>query len=77
MKIKNLLLIAAAASLSLSAFADDLATGDYAWLSNGDPAKVGQALRGAVPRLLAKTIMGFSISNTKQKPTTMITTYFC
>ncbi|MBR4828823.1 MAG: hypothetical protein IKZ92_03380 [Muribaculaceae bacterium] len=45
MKIKNLLLIAAAASLSLSAFADDLATGDYAWLSNGDPAKVGQATK--------------------------------
>ncbi len=43
MKIKNLLLVAAAASLSLSAFADDLATGELAWLTNGDPALSGQA----------------------------------
>ena len=43
MKIKNLLLFAAAASLSFSAFADDLATGELAWLTNGDPAMTGQA----------------------------------
>jgi len=42
MKIKNLLLFAAAASISASAFADDLATGELAWLINGDPAMVGQ-----------------------------------
>ena len=43
MKIKNLLLIAAAASLSVSAFADDLTTGEYAVLADGTPAMVGQA----------------------------------
>jgi len=42
MKIKNLLLFAAAASLSISAFADDFATGEYAWLSDGSPAMIGQ-----------------------------------
>jgi hypothetical protein len=42
MKIKNLLFFAAAASLSFSAFADDLATGEWAWLSTGEPAVVGQ-----------------------------------
>lgn len=42
MKIKNLLLFAAAAAISASAFADDLATGELAWLINGDPATVGQ-----------------------------------
>ena len=45
MKIKSLLLFAAAASLSLSAFADDLATGELAWLTNGDPALSGQATK--------------------------------
>ena len=43
MKIKNLLLIAAAASLSFSAFADELTTGEYAFLEDGTPAMVGQA----------------------------------
>ena len=43
MKIKNLLLFAAAASLSFSAFADDLSTGELAWLTNGDAAMTGQA----------------------------------
>jgi hypothetical protein len=43
MKIKSLLLFAAAASLSVSAFADDLSTGELAWLTNGDPAMTGQA----------------------------------
>ena len=43
MKIKNLLLFAAAASLSLSAFADELSNGEYATLSDGTPAMVGQA----------------------------------
>lgn len=42
MKIKNLLLIAAAASLSLSAFADDLSKGEYATLPDGSPAMTGQ-----------------------------------
>ncbi len=43
MKIKNLLLFAAAASLSMSAFADgDKATGEYAFMSTGEPAMVGQ-----------------------------------
>ncbi len=44
MKIKNLLLFAAAASLSVSAFADDKATGEYAFLADGvTPAMVGQS----------------------------------
>ncbi len=43
MKIKNLLLFAAAASLSLSAFADELSNGEFATLSDGSPAMVGQA----------------------------------
>ena len=43
MKIKNLLLFAAVASLSFSAFADDLETGEYAFLADGTPAMVGQA----------------------------------
>ena len=42
MKIKNLLLLAAAASLSFSAFADDVTKGELAWLENGEPAKIGQ-----------------------------------
>ena len=42
MKIKNLLLFAAAASLSFSAFADELSTGEYAFLQDGTPAMVGQ-----------------------------------
>ncbi|MDY6300274.1 MAG: hypothetical protein SPL96_00045 [Bacteroidales bacterium] len=42
MKIKNLLFFAAAASLSVSAFADDLATGEWAWLPTGEPAVIGQ-----------------------------------
>ncbi len=42
MKIKNLLLFAAAASLSISAFADDKATGEWAFLADGTEAKVGQ-----------------------------------
>ena len=42
MKIKNLLLFAAAASLSLSAFAQDLETGEWAVLEDGSPAKIGQ-----------------------------------
>ena len=42
MKIKNLLLFAAAASLSMSAFADDLQTGEWATLADGSPAMVGQ-----------------------------------
>ena len=40
MKIKNLLLLAATASLSMSAFAQ--ATGELAYLTNGDPAMSGQ-----------------------------------
>lgn len=43
MKIKNLLLFAAAASLSVSAFADDFQTGELAVLEDGSPAKIGQA----------------------------------
>jgi hypothetical protein len=42
MKIKNLLLLAAAASLSFSAFADDVTKGELAWLENGEPAMLGQ-----------------------------------
>ena len=42
MKIKNLLLFAAAASLSLSAFADDFETGEWAFQVDGTPAMVGQ-----------------------------------
>ncbi len=42
MKIKNLLLFAAAASLSFGAMADDLATGELAFLSTGEPATSGQ-----------------------------------
>jgi hypothetical protein len=45
MKIKNLLLFAAAASLSLSAFADDLATGEYAFQEDGSPAMIGQCVQ--------------------------------
>ena len=45
MKIKNLLLIAAAASLSFSAFADDLATGEYAFQADGTPAMIGQCVQ--------------------------------
>ncbi len=42
MKIKNLLLFAAAASLSISAFADEKATGELAFQADGTPAMVGQ-----------------------------------
>jgi hypothetical protein len=42
MKIKNLLLFAAAASLSCSAFAQELATGELAFQQDGTPAMVGQ-----------------------------------
>ena len=42
MKIKNLLLFAAAASLSFGAFADELSTGELAFLSTGEPATSGQ-----------------------------------
>jgi hypothetical protein len=42
MKVKNLLLFAAAASLSLSAFADDFETGEWATLADGSPAMIGQ-----------------------------------
>ena len=43
MKIKNLLLLIAAASLSVSAFAeDDVTKGELAWLENGEPAMLGQ-----------------------------------
>ena len=44
MKIKNLLLFAAAASLSASAFAQDLKTGEYAWQTDGTPAMIGQCV---------------------------------
>jgi len=44
MKIKNLLLFAAAASISASALAQDLSKGEWAWLSDGTtPAMIGQA----------------------------------
>ena len=55
MKIKSLLLFAAAASLSVSAFADDLSTGELAWLTNGDPAitrKLAEHGRNSVPLYL-------------------------
>ena len=42
MKIKNLLLFAAAASLSVSAFAQDYETGEWAVLDDGSPAMIGQ-----------------------------------
>lgn len=42
MKIKNLLLFAAAASVGFSAFADDLSNGELAFLNDGTPAMVGQ-----------------------------------
>ena len=45
MKIKNLLLIAAAASLSISAFAQEKETGEWAVLDDGTPAMVGQATK--------------------------------
>ena len=45
MKIKNLLLIAAIASLSLSAFAQDKEKGEYAFLDDGNPAMTGQATK--------------------------------
>jgi len=43
MKIKNLLLLAAVASVSMSAYADDLQTGELATLEDGTPATIGQA----------------------------------
>ena len=44
--MKKLLLFAAVASLGLSAFADDLATGEYAFLADGTtPAMVGQSTK--------------------------------
>ena len=48
MKIKNLLLFAAAASLSLSAFADDFETGEWATLADGTPAMIGQTTKDHV-----------------------------
>ncbi len=45
MKIKNLLLLAAVASVSMSAFADDLQTGEWATLDDGSPAMIGQATK--------------------------------
>ena len=42
MKIKNLLLFVAAASLGISAYAQDLQTGEWAVLDDGSPAKIGQ-----------------------------------
>ena len=44
MKIKNLLLLAAIASLSTSAFAQDLKAGEYATQADGSPALVGQCM---------------------------------
>ena len=43
MKIKNLLLIAAIASLSATAFAQDNQEGEWAFLEDGSPAMIGQA----------------------------------
>ena len=43
MKIKNLLLIAAIASLSFNAFAQDNQEGEWAFLEDGSPAMIGQA----------------------------------
>ena len=48
MKIKNLLLLAAAAMLSVSAYADDLETGEWATLADGTPAMVGQTTQDHV-----------------------------
>ncbi len=45
MKVKNLLLFAVAASLSASAFAQDLKTGEYAVQTDGSPAIVGQCVK--------------------------------
>ena len=45
MKIKNLLLFAAVASLSASAFAQDLKTGEYATQTDGSPAMIGQCVQ--------------------------------
>ena len=45
MKIKNLLLLAAVASVSMSAFADDLQTGEWATLDDGTPAMIGQTTK--------------------------------
>lgn len=43
MKIRNLLLLAALASFSMSAYADDQAKGELAVLEDGSPAMTGQA----------------------------------
>ncbi len=48
MKIKNLLLFAAAASLSASAFAQDFQTGEWAVLDDGSPAMIGQTTKDHV-----------------------------
>jgi hypothetical protein len=45
MKVKNLLLFAAAASLSASAFAQDLKTGELAVQTDGSPAMIGQCIQ--------------------------------
>ena len=45
MKIKNLLLFVAAASLSASAFAQDFQTGEWAVLDDGTPAMIGQTTK--------------------------------
>lgn len=44
MKVKNLLLFAAAAALSTSAIAQDLKTGEYATQNDGSPAMAGQCV---------------------------------
>ena len=48
MKIKNLLLFVAAASLSTSAFAQDFQTGEWAVLDDGSPAMIGQTTQDHV-----------------------------
>ncbi len=45
MKVKNLLLFAAAATLSASAMAQDLKTGEYAVHNDGSPAIIGQCVQ--------------------------------
>ena len=45
MKVKNLLLFAAAAALSASAIAQDLKTGEYAVQTDGSPAIIGQCVQ--------------------------------
>jgi hypothetical protein len=45
MKVKNLLLFAAAAALSATAMAQDLKTGEYAVQNDGSPAIIGQCVQ--------------------------------